>query len=332
MFLFHRSGRNMPTNNNQKVPCAAGRLAKLPIVSSACASLSVLYTDTKSRHPCLKSACEVLESSVTALGIAACYRASPVIVKLKPQIDYIACKSLDWLEASFPVILSPTDQLVTTAKNKMHEIEAGMSTAANGTMDCVRHAVTWVTSTMNDGTNHSVVETVINAATVGLDTALSLSEALVDKVLPPTQEEEAHLMEGFEAVTFRARYPERLCSLSAKVCRRIYHDVESKIQAVQVMGSLSRPSALVQNLQTSWPALVWRVQRLPQYLQNQVFSGFFFFIQMYNLNSQPTHKKRSKVRSGQGPPIPLKGVRATSGFQKGRAAKTSGFGNGSKTK
>uniref|UniRef100_A0A3Q0QZG8 Uncharacterized protein n=1 Tax=Amphilophus citrinellus TaxID=61819 RepID=A0A3Q0QZG8_AMPCI len=95
----------------QKVPCAAARLAKLPVVSSACASLSVLYTDTKSRHPCLKSACEVLESSVTALGIAACNRASPVIVKLKPQIDYIACKSLDWLEASFPVILSPTDQV-----------------------------------------------------------------------------------------------------------------------------------------------------------------------------------------------------------------------------
>lgn len=70
----------------------------------------------------------------------------------------------------------------------MHEMEAGMSTAANGTMDCVRQAVTWVTSTVNDGSNHSVVETVLNATTVGLDTTLSLSEALVDKVLPPSQE------------------------------------------------------------------------------------------------------------------------------------------------
>lgn len=45
-------------------------------------------------------------------------------------------------------------------------------------------------------------------------------------------------MEGFEAVTFRAHYPERLRSLSAKVCRRIYHEFESKIQAVQVCYEL----------------------------------------------------------------------------------------------
>lgn len=69
----------------QKAPSAAARLANLPVVRSACARLSVLYTGTKSRHPGLKSACEVLESSVTAVGRAACYRASPVIVKLEPQ-------------------------------------------------------------------------------------------------------------------------------------------------------------------------------------------------------------------------------------------------------
>ncbi|XP_039880087.1 perilipin-2-like isoform X2 [Simochromis diagramma] len=174
----------MTVNNNQKAPSAAARLANLPVVRSACARLSVLYTGTKSRHPGLKSACEVLESSVTAVGRAACYRASPVIVKLEPQISYandVACKSLDWLEASFSVIVSSTEQIVIPAKTKMNEIQAGMSIAANQTID-------WVMRRMNDGINRSPLKTVVGVTTVGLDTALSLSEALVDQMLPPTQE------------------------------------------------------------------------------------------------------------------------------------------------
>ncbi|CAI5680443.1 unnamed protein product [Oreochromis niloticus] len=309
--------QNMTVNNNQKAPSAAARLANLPVVRAAFARLSVLYTGTKSRHPGLKSACEVLESSVTAVGRAACYRASPVIVKLEPQISFandVACKSLDWLEASFSVILSSTEQIVIPAKNKMNEIQVGMSIAANRTID-------WVMSRMNDGINRSPLKRVVGVTTVGLDTALSLSEALVDQVLPPTQQEEARLMEGFEMVTHRGRYPERLCSLTAKVCRRLYREAGSKIQAVQVMRSSPGPSALVENLQTSWLALVWRVQRLPQYLQNQAFSGFFFIIQMYNLNSLPTQKKQSNPgRSYLRTSVPQRGV-----AQKGRATKRSGF-------
>ncbi|XP_035762194.1 perilipin-2-like [Neolamprologus brichardi] len=301
-------------NNNQKAPSAAARLANLPVVRSACARLSVLYTGTKSRHPGLKSACEVLESSVTAVGRAACYRASPVIVKLEPQISYandVACKSLDWLEASFSVIVSSTERIVIPAKTKMNEIQAGMSIAANQTID-------WVMRRMNDGINRSPLKRVVGVTTVGLDTALSLSEALVDQMLPPTQEEEARLMEGFEVVVLRGRYPERLCSLTAKMCRRLYHEAGSKIQAVQeVMRSSPGPSALVQNLQTSWLS----VQRLPQYLQNQAFSGFFFIIQMYNLNSLPTHKKQSNQGRGYlRTSMPQRGV-----ARKGRATKRSGF-------
>uniref|UniRef100_M3ZUF9 Perilipin 1 n=1 Tax=Xiphophorus maculatus TaxID=8083 RepID=M3ZUF9_XIPMA len=94
-------------------PNAAARLVKLPVVRSACATLSVLYRDAKSSNPSLRSMCEALESGVTALSAAACTRASPVIVKLEPQISIannFACKGLDWLEMSFPVLLSPPDQ------------------------------------------------------------------------------------------------------------------------------------------------------------------------------------------------------------------------------
>ncbi|MEQ2170662.1 hypothetical protein GOODEAATRI_002626, partial [Goodea atripinnis] len=71
---------------------AVARLAKLPVVRSACATLWVLYRDAKSSNPRLRSLCEALESGVTALSTAACTRASPVIVKLEPQSEsYLGC-------------------------------------------------------------------------------------------------------------------------------------------------------------------------------------------------------------------------------------------------
>ncbi|XP_044045146.1 perilipin-2-like isoform X2 [Siniperca chuatsi] len=225
----------MPMNNNQKVQTAAARLAKLPVVRSACIKLSVLYIDTKCSHPNLRSVCEVLESSATAIGTA-------VIVKLEPQLSIandVACKSLDWLETAFPVLHKPTEQIVATAKNKMHEIQDVVSIAANGTMDCVQHTVTWLKGRIqqvDDQADQSLVERTISVASVGLDSALIVSEALMDRVLPPTEEdkeEEAHLLEGFEAATLSS-YPVRLVSLAAKFCRRTYRMVGSKMQSVQV--------------------------------------------------------------------------------------------------
>ncbi|XP_040892644.1 perilipin-2-like isoform X2 [Toxotes jaculatrix] len=241
----HRSGvRNMPMNNNQKVRSAAARLAELPVVHSACTKLSVLYTVTKCSHPNLKTVCEVLENSVTALGTAACIRVSPVIVKLEPQISTandVACKSLDWLETTFPVLHSPTEQIVATAKNKIYEIQDVVSITANGTKDCVQHTVTWVMERMqpgDDGIDSTLVERAISVAIVGLDSALSISEALVDQVLPPSEEDRkepaAHLVEGFEAATLRRNYPARVVSLTAKLCQRTYHMVVAKMHSVQV--------------------------------------------------------------------------------------------------
>ncbi|XP_071361375.1 perilipin-2-like isoform X2 [Trachinotus anak] len=232
---------NMPMNNNQKAQSAAARLVKLPLVRSACSKLSVLYTDTKCSHPNLKTMFEVLENSVTA----ACDRASPVMVKLEPQISTandVACISLDWLETTFPVLHTPTEQIAATARNKMHEIQDVVSIAVTGTMDCVQHTVAWVMERMqqvDEGTNQTLVERAIRVSGVGLDSALSMSEALIDRVLPPTErdnEETAavQLVKGFEAATLRRNYPVRLVSLSAKLCRRTYHMAGAKMHSVQV--------------------------------------------------------------------------------------------------
>ncbi|XP_070847108.1 perilipin-2-like [Chaetodon trifascialis] len=219
----------MPMNNNQKVQSAAARLVQLPVLRSACAGLSVLYADAKCRHAGLRSVCEGLESSVTAL-------ASPVLVKLEAHVSIandVACKGLDWLEATFPVIHAPTEQVVAAAVNKLSEIQDALSAAAHGT-------VTWLMGSIPQA-ERPLVQRAVSAAGMGLSSALSMSEALLDRVLPPTEEDEgeAHLLEGFEAPTLRRSYPARLVSLTSKLCRRTCHMIGSRMQSVQVDGRLS---------------------------------------------------------------------------------------------
>lgn len=64
----------------QKGQSAAGRLAKVPLVRSACSRLSVFYSAIKCSHPSLKSLCEGLESSVTAM-------LTLVILSLQPRSE-----------------------------------------------------------------------------------------------------------------------------------------------------------------------------------------------------------------------------------------------------
>uniref|UniRef100_A0A674A9J2 Perilipin 2 n=1 Tax=Salmo trutta TaxID=8032 RepID=A0A674A9J2_SALTR len=76
-------------------------------VCSACALVSVLYCDTKRNHPYIRSLCKVVEISVTTLTSVACNSATPIIIKLEPQISIVndlACKGLDKLESTLPVL------------------------------------------------------------------------------------------------------------------------------------------------------------------------------------------------------------------------------------
>ncbi|XP_074555332.1 perilipin-2-like isoform X2 [Halichoeres trimaculatus] len=288
---------NMPMNNNQKFQSAAARLAKLPLVRLACSRMSVLYIDTKSSHPKLRSVCELLESRVTAVSTAACDRVTPVMVRLEPQISIVndvACKSLDWLETTFPVLHAPPDQVVAAARNKMNEIQDVLSIAANGTVE----TVTWMMGKIqqvDEQANQTLIQRAISVAGVGLNSALMVSESLVDCMLPPSQEDkeaEAHLLEGFEGGTIRT-YHARLLLLGARLCRRTYHLVGSKIQSDQLMESLSRSSSVVPDLQASWLTLSSSVRELPQYLQYQLVSAIFFISQMYNLSCPQSKQPRS---------------------------------------
>ncbi|XP_056890398.1 perilipin-2-like isoform X4 [Takifugu flavidus] len=210
----------MPIGNSnqlQRRPNAADRLAALPLVASARTKLSVVYSGTKCSHPRLRCVCEGLERCVTVV-------LSPVVDKLQPHVSIaneVACKGLDWLEAVFPMLLATTEQVVATAKDKVAEIQDAASVAAHGSADCVNMGVAWLMVRLEvaqDRAGQPLVDRAIAAAAAGVDSALAMSEALVDRMLPPT--EEIKTAQGFEVTTLTS-VPERLLALAAKLYKRM---------------------------------------------------------------------------------------------------------------
>lgn len=65
----------------------AGRVASLPLVSSAYDMVSSAYTSTKESHPYVKSVCDVAEKGVKTITSAAVSGAQPILNKLEPQSE-----------------------------------------------------------------------------------------------------------------------------------------------------------------------------------------------------------------------------------------------------
>ncbi|XP_068506733.1 perilipin-2 isoform X1 [Syngnathus scovelli] len=266
---------------------AAARVAQLPLVRSAYARLSVLYTDTKSSGARLKRVCEGLESSVTVLGSTAIRRVSPVISKLKPQVSFandVACKSLDWLEATFPVLHTPTDQLVDDVRSKVLEVQDAVTIVAHGTVDCVQHVVSGVMVRVQQP-DETLVGRAVTASSMGLTSALNVSEALVNRMLPPPaeeKEEEVVLIEGSNAAAYERKYSVRLMTLSITLCKRTIQLAVAKMHSAQIMEALSTSSGQRRILQSSRLALTWSLEQLPLNIQQQIVAAFFYFTEMYN--------------------------------------------------
>lgn len=126
----------------------------------------------------------------------------------------VACKSLDWLETAIPMLHTPTEQvtcrprcdsqptvslpavvslpqLVATARKKMAEVQDVVSIAASGSADCVSMGVAWLKVRLEVAQvrGQPLVDGAVAAAAVGLETVLVASEALVDRMLPPTEDD-----------------------------------------------------------------------------------------------------------------------------------------------
>lgn len=72
---------------------------------------------------------------------------------------------------------------MATATSKMHEVQALVSIAANGSVVCMHMALTWLMGMMQQSIpqpDGSLVERAVSVTSRGLGLALNLSETLVD--------------------------------------------------------------------------------------------------------------------------------------------------------
>ncbi|GAA6089738.1 perilipin-2 [Tachysurus ichikawai] len=215
------------------------RVAKLPLVSSTYGMVSSLYSSTKDNHPTIKSVCEAAEMGVKMITSAALTSASPIIGKLEPQIclaNDLACKSLDKIEKTLPILQQPSGQLVSSAKDQVTETVNGaketMSNVMVRTRGVVQESVEKTKMVVTGGVHTMMESKMAKLVSSGVYNALSTSEILVERYLPApedSQEQKINMTTGFADQTDEPSYYVRLGSISTKLRQRVYQKAISKV-------------------------------------------------------------------------------------------------------
>ncbi|XP_075718481.1 perilipin-3-like isoform X3 [Rhinoderma darwinii] len=232
-----------------------GRVTHLPLVSSACSVVSAAYNSTKDSHPYIRNVCHVAEKGAKTLTDAAVTGSKPLLSRLEPQIataNELACKGLDKLESTLPILHQPTEKVVSDTK----ELVTGARDTVVGTVTGARDTVTSAVSGImgmaagavqgSMDVTRSVVSSVMDThvgqfVTSSLDTVLGKSEEWADHYLPMTDEELSELastVEGFEVTPLQQQreqqsYYVRLGSLSSRLHHRAYQHSLGKMETVK---------------------------------------------------------------------------------------------------
>ncbi|XP_071794021.1 perilipin-2-like isoform X1 [Asterias amurensis] len=147
------------------------RVTSIPVVSSTLGQVSNMYTWTKESSQFANTALGYAEKSVSM----AASTAQPVVSALDKPITMVndfACHTLDKLEEKVPMINTPTEELLTN-------IQDGTKAVYDNTK---QKGV--------DGVNRFMGTPVGKAVTMGIDTALAVSEYAVEYCLPADETEE----------------------------------------------------------------------------------------------------------------------------------------------
>ncbi|KAG1951439.1 perilipin-2 [Pimephales promelas] len=232
--IFYSDMASVDIVNNQNV---VDRIVHLPLVISTYGMVSNVYCNTKNNYPYLKSVCEVAENGVKSITSAAFYSALPIIGKLEPQISMandLACKGLDKIEKTLPILHKPSDQIVKEAVTGAKEAVSGTMNGAKESlgevMDRTRgvvHGGVEKTKTVVSGRVQTVMESrAVKLMSNRVDTALSTSETLLEQYLPETEEMKECEGNNSDAPSYYVR----LGSLSSKVRDRTYQRAVDKIE------------------------------------------------------------------------------------------------------
>ncbi|XP_031460116.1 perilipin-3-like isoform X1 [Phasianus colchicus] len=237
-----------------------GRVASLPLVSSACSIVSSAYSSTKESHPYVRSVCDAAEKGVRTLTAAAFSGAQPILTKLEPQIstaNEYACKGLDKLEEKLPILQQPTEKVVAGTRQLVLCTMMGVREAASSAMGMAYGAVKGrveKTRRMLSCSVGTVVGTHLGQLLAnGTDTVLEKSEELVEHYLPGVDEEPAG---GTEVTSREQRRRRQSCmvrvgSLSAKLKHRALRRSLGELQWAQhsAQQALSRLHRIIELIQ-----------------------------------------------------------------------------------
>ncbi|KAG9461219.1 hypothetical protein GDO78_017642, partial [Eleutherodactylus coqui] len=212
------------------------RLVNLPLVSSTYDLVSSAYVTTKDNHPYLKSVCDIAETSVRSIASVAMSSAEPLLQRLKPQIalaNNMACVGLDKIEVKLPILHQPSGKVVVNASEAVVGAKDAVLQRITGIVDKTKGAVERTRAVVNGSISTVLGSGVVEMMSDRVDAALSKSESLLEKCLPPTDEElakEASKPEGFELSQDKASYYVCLGSLSTKTRRRAYQQAVTRIK------------------------------------------------------------------------------------------------------
>ncbi|NXT48146.1 PLIN3 protein, partial [Pluvianellus socialis] len=248
---------------------AVDRVTSLPLLNSAFNLVSSAYNYTKETHPYLSGVCNVAET-VAAVAVGSVVGgAQPILNQLEPQIALVneyACKGLDQLEENLPFLQQPADKVISDTKQLVStKVTCAMDAACEAKevmADKVTEAVDLTKNVVGDSVKltRSVVTSTVNSAVEaaqvsqavagGVESALGISEDLVDHYLPMTEEELGKLattVQGFGVASVEEQkqqqsYFVRLGSLSNKVRHRAYQLSLNKLQRIKqsTQDTLSR--------------------------------------------------------------------------------------------
>uniref|UniRef100_A0A8C4VR89 Perilipin n=1 Tax=Gopherus evgoodei TaxID=1825980 RepID=A0A8C4VR89_9SAUR len=213
-----------------------GRVAGLPLVSSACEMASASYAATKETYPAIKTVCEVAETGVRAITSAAVIRAQPILDHLESQLaaaNEYACRGLDRLEEQLPILQQPIEKVTTLVSRlvlaqaeavgpSLLLVTSMVGVAKGAVQESVEVTKSAVTSSMSTVMGSSMGQ----MAASGIDMALAKSEQWVDHYLPMTEEE---LGLG-EAPAEQQSYYVRLGSFSSTLRQRAYQHALGKMR------------------------------------------------------------------------------------------------------
>ncbi|XP_035276058.1 perilipin 6 [Anguilla anguilla] len=172
----------------------AGRIVRLPLLSSVLQMVSSAYADAKGRYALVGLVGGVAEDSVRSVSQAAARQATPLLQRLEPQIrvaNSFASVGLDQLEKRVPILHQSVEEVMGHLKDALFLTLDDVQLRVNAELDRIRDGV----ERLVGGTQNALGVTLRTSVALGIDNLLTYSEEAADYFLhlPPDLQGELEL-------------------------------------------------------------------------------------------------------------------------------------------